>query len=111
MTSSTGPDELPLGVETNIDGPAVSISIRGEADIATLERLEAALEHVELNGAKSVHLDLCELDFADAATIRRLTAFAIRAKETGHDVETRGASPAFRMAALQLGVRDHLGLL
>ena len=111
MTSSAGPGELRLDIETAVNGPAVWISIRGEADISTLERLEAALDDIELNGAKSVRLDVTELAFADAATIRRLTIFAIRAKETGHDVETCGAGPTFRMVARLLGVRDHLGLL
>ena len=87
------------------------ICIRGEADISTLERLEAALDDVRLNGAKSVHLDLSELDFADAATLRRLTVFAIRAKETGHEVTTGGASPTLRTFAGLLGLGDHLGLL
>jgi anti-anti-sigma regulatory factor len=89
----------------------VRVALLGEADISTLDRREAALDDVEVNGAKSVHLDLSELDFADAATIRRLTVFAIRAKETGYDVTTCGASPTFRMAATVLGVRDQLGLL
>ncbi len=110
MTSSAGPGELGLGIDTAVNGSAVWISIRGEADISTLERLDDALEHTGLNGARSIHLDLSELDFADAATIRRLTVFAIRAKQTGHDIHTCGVSPTFRMAALVLGVRDQLGL-
>ncbi len=111
MTSSAGPGELRLGIDTDINGPAVRITIRGEADVSTLERLEAALDDVELNGARSVTLDVTELGFADAATLRRLTVFAVRAKETGHDVTTCGASPTFRTVASLLGLRDHLGLL
>ncbi len=111
MTSSAGPGELGLGIETAVNGSAVWISLRGEADISTLGRLEAALADVELNGARSVTLDVTELGFVDAATIRRLTVFARRAKETGYDVQTRGASPTFRTVASLLGLRDHLGLL
>jgi anti-anti-sigma regulatory factor len=84
--------------------------LRGEADISTLERLEAALDDIGLNGTRSVHLDVSELRFVDAPTIRRLTVFAVRAKETGHDVTTLGAGPTFRMVAGTLGVRDRLGL-
>lgn len=110
MTSSAGPGEHRLGVDTAFRGPVLRVVLRGEADLSTLERLDAALEHAELAGVSSIHLDVSGLDFADSATVRRLTLFAIRAKETGRLLTTCGASPTFRMAARMLGVRDHLGL-
>lgn len=112
MTPLTGPDDVrDLRIETYTGDRTASILLRGEADISTLDRLEGVLEQVELDGAESVQLDVTGLDFVDAATIRRLTAFAVRAKQTGHHVETRGAGPTFRMVARLLGVRHHLGLV
>jgi hypothetical protein len=75
-----------------------------------LRDLEVALEHVELDDTRSVHLHVTELDFADAATIRRLTAFARQVRRAGHDVKTCGASPTLRKVARLLQVHDDLGL-
>ena len=109
--SLTDPDEKNnLRVET-IKGEDIAwVVLHGEADISTLRELDAALEHVELDGATSVHLHLTELDFADAATIRRLTDFAQQVRRTGHDVKTCGASPTLRKVARLLQVHDDLGL-
>lgn len=103
-------DEHNLRIETIKREDIAWVILQGEADIATLRDLEAALEHVELDGVKSVHLHVSELDFADAATIRRLTAFAKQAKRTGHDIKTCGAKPAFRKITRLFEVQDDLGL-
>lgn len=109
--SLTDPDDVNnLRVETVKGEDIAWVVLQGEADISTLGDLEAALDHVELHGAKSVHLHVTELDFADAATIRRLTVFARQAKRTGRDVKTCGASPTLRKVAHLLRVHDDLGL-
>ena len=87
------------------------VVLQGEADVSTLELLEAALEHTELTGTTSIHLQVSELDFADAATVRRLTVFAKRARQSGRDIKTCGANPTFRLLARVLDARDALGLL
>jgi anti-anti-sigma factor len=112
MTPSTDPEDVHnLRIET-IKGEGIAwVILQGEADISTLRDLEAALEHVELNGAKSVHLHVTDLDFADAATIRRLTIFARRARRTGHHIKTCGASPTLHKVARLLRVQDDLGLI
>lgn len=105
------PDDVNnLRIETATGEDIAWVTLHGEADISTLGDLEAALEHVELNGATAVHLHVTELEFADIATIRRLTAFARRAKQTGHEVQTCGANPTLRKVARLLRVHDDLGL-
>src|SRR5512139_1177185 len=110
MTFLTDPDDVHnLRIKT-IKGEDIAwVILQGEADIATLEDLQAALEHVELDCAKSVHLHMSELDFADVATVRRLTIFAKQAKQTGHRIKTCGASPTVRKVARLLEVQDDLG--
>ena len=87
------------------------VILRGEADIATLGDLEAALTHVELHDRKPVNLDVTELTFADVATVRRLALFAHQARQAGHSVRTCGATPALRKVADILGFHTDLGLL
>jgi anti-anti-sigma factor len=111
MTLSTGPTDVHrLGVETNDNQDAAWVILHGEADIATLQHLEAALTRIELDGAKPVHLHVADLDFADVATLQLLTAFARQAKQVGHDVKTCGASPTLRKVARLMSVHDDLGL-
>jgi anti-anti-sigma regulatory factor len=111
MTSFDEPTELlRLGIETRSENGLVTITLRGEADFATVERLEATLEQVELAGDRAVHVDLTELDFADVAILRQLMLFAQRARGRGHQVTTGGARPVLRKIAGLLGGEDTLGL-
>jgi anti-anti-sigma regulatory factor len=99
-----------LRVETITGTDIVWVHLHGQADISTLGDLDAALEQVELDGARCVHLHLNDLDFADVATIRRLTAFARKATRAGHEVTTCGASPMLRKVAHLLRVHEDLGI-
>lgn len=112
MNASPNTDGLPrLGIHFRKGTGITWLILRGEADISTLDELEAALEHVKDDGAGSVHLHVADLDFADVATVRRLILFARRARRTGHEIMTCGANPTFRTLARLLGARADLGLL
>jgi anti-anti-sigma factor len=111
MTSFAGPtDGVRLGIETRRRGGVITITLRGEADIATVDRLGATLGQVEVEDARVVHVDLTELDFADVATLRQLMLFARRARSNGHQVTTGGAKPVLRKVTGLLGGEDTLGL-
>lgn len=110
MTISTHPGRSRLSVETINRTDAAWLVLQGEADIATLEELEAALTRVQLSGVKSVHLHLADLDFADVSTLCQLTDFARRARESGRDIRTCGARPIVRKLAHLLSFQDDLGL-
>ena len=91
--------------------PQVPVLIlQGEADLATLQELETALARIHLDDAKAIHLHLDRLTFADVATLRRLTAFARSAKQSGYDIRTCGANPMIRKVARLLSVQEDLGL-
>lgn len=112
MISLTNTDGVPrLGIDFRRGNGITWVILQGEADIATLEDLGTALDHVELDGAESVHLHVTALDFVDVATMRRLTLFARRAGRAGHSIMTCGANPTFRTLARLLGARADLGLL
>ncbi|MFC5178548.1 STAS domain-containing protein [Nocardioides taihuensis] len=100
-----------LGVRVLDRDDGVWVILRGEADIATLAELEAALARVELDVPGPVHLDVTELTFADVATIRSLATFARGAARTGHGVRTYGSGPTLRKVATILGFDTDLGIL
>lgn len=111
MRHSTDHDDVHnLRIEAVTGEDITWIVLAGEADISTLGDLEATLDRVELDGTKSVHLHLTGLDFADTATIRRLTLFARQVQQTGHHIKTCGANPTLRKVAGLLQVQDDLGL-
>jgi anti-anti-sigma factor len=110
MSLTDSPDGVRLGIETRQQDGVVTLVLLGEADIATVDRLEATLAQIEVDGVRAVHVDLTELDFADVATLRQLMLFARRARSNGHQVTTGGARPVLRKVAVLLGGEDTLGL-
>lgn len=110
MTANSGPVHTPLRVETITDGDTTRIVIHGEADIANVNHLDAALSGIQLDGTTSVHIDASELAFFDVAALRCLTVFAQWVKQTGRDITACGASPMLHDVARVLEVHDDLGL-
>ena len=110
MTSVSDLADARLRVEMIDTGSAAWIILDGEADIANLEHLDSLLDGIELNGMKTVHLDVSGLGFFDVAALRRFTTFARRLRQSGRDLTTRGATPLFHRVAALLRVHDDLGL-
>lgn len=110
MTSPADPCGGRLVVETASSEIAARITLRGEADAANLEQLQAALSSIELDGQKVVHIDMSDLVFIDVPALRQLTLFAMQMRQDGHDVTTRGGHPLVHDVARILNVRDELGL-
>jgi anti-anti-sigma factor len=97
-------------VELRKGNDIIWIILQGEADLATLEGLEVALEHAPLERVRSIHLHVKDLDFVDATALRQLTVFAKRARLSGRHVTTCGANSTFRLLARLLRARRDLGL-
>lgn len=110
MASRTDPDQPSIRVETIQTGNVVRIKLIGEADIANLDTLQAALAAVQPDGAEAVQLQLSGLAFADIAALRALASFAADLKTTGRNVTTRGATSVVEKAVRILDVDDELGL-
>jgi anti-anti-sigma factor len=109
--SLPGPEDVrPLSVQIIQHDSVARVVLRGEADISTLEQLDAALDLAKLHRIRALQLQVSELTFADAAAIRRLTLFASQARQTGRRVETCGANPTLRKVARLLNVQGELGL-
>jgi anti-anti-sigma factor len=110
MDSRTDLRDLSLRVETVHEALATRIILIGEADIANVDALEAALAGVCLAGASQVQLQVSELAFADVATLRLLMAFARQTRRSGRQVVTLGAKPVLEKVARILGADADLGL-
>lgn len=110
MTASSGSADTRLRVETITDGETTRVVIHGEADVADVNHLDAALTRIQLDGTRSVQIDAYNLDFFDVAVLRRLILFTQRVKQTGRDITTRGATPMLHVVARMLGLQDDLGL-
>jgi anti-anti-sigma factor len=110
MTASSDSGDARLRVESINDEEAAWIIIHGEVDIANVEHLEAALASIQLDGAKSVHIDASNLDFVDVAALRQLADFAGQVKRTGRDISLERAQPLLHEVARALRFQDDLGL-
>jgi anti-anti-sigma factor len=110
MTRRTDPDHGRLTVETNADGAALRIVLRGEADVTSLPDLRGALAGIALDGTREVDLDVSGLAFLDVAALRHLTLFARELGEGGRRLRTRGATPAVAHLIRLVGVDGDLGL-
>jgi len=92
------------------EGSALRIVLRGEADLASVGVLQAALSEVRVDGMQRVELDISALEFIDVAALRHLTLFAMELKQTGREVRTRGAQPVLAHLIRLVGAHDKLGL-
>jgi anti-anti-sigma factor len=111
MTASSGSAHAPpLRVETITNGDTNRILIHGEADIANVDQLAAALTGIQLDGTRSVFLDASGLAFFDVAALRCLIVFAQSVKQTGREITTCGAKPMLHEVARMLEFQDDLGL-
>lgn len=79
----------PLEISVSAEGAATVIALRGEADIATLPQVMAALDLVIDDREGDVIVDMAENEFIDTATLRAV----LRAKEV---LDGRGRRLTFR---------------
>ena len=110
MISATNAGDGTLTIETVSSELAAWITVHGEADIANVDQLKAALASVELAGRESVHIHVYDLQFADVASVRELAIFAIRAKQSGVTITICGAQPRLHRLARLMQVDGELGL-
>lgn len=87
------------------------VVLSGEADIATRAQLQETLAGLDLHDTESLHLHLSQLEFCDVASLRQLGDFALRARQTGHQVMTCRPSWSVRRVATLLDYTHDLGIL
>lgn len=103
-------DACRLRIDTAHRADAVTLRLRGEADMASSEVLARCLSSLPVDSAIGLRLDLTALRFADAATVAELGTFAASARSHGHPISTCGASRLVCRVADLLGLANALGL-
>ena len=72
-----------LEVDTHEREGLVQLSLRGELDLSTAERVEEELRRVEEAGSELVVLDLSGLSFLDSTGLRLMVTADQRARKSG----------------------------
>lgn len=109
MTIPTHPD---LAVRiTAGDDDNLWVELRGVADLANHDHLQAALAEIALEGDTDVHLRLSQLTFCDTRALCHLVAFATRVHRSGQRMTTHGASHTVRKMTDVLGANTRLNLV
>ena len=89
--------EAPVSVE----GAAVVVALRGEADLFTLPAIRAAVARANAHYRGPVIVDLAETSFLDIGTLRALGRAAEFVRSQGRSLTLRAPSPvALRLLAL-----------
>jgi anti-anti-sigma factor len=73
----------PLEIDEHLDGPGACLVLRGELDIATVPRLDEAVERALARSPAELTVDLRQLSFLDSSGLRQFILLADRAEEQG----------------------------
>jgi anti-anti-sigma factor len=73
----------PFEINSELKGDEARLTLVGELDIATVQRLEEAVENVLSQGARTVIVDLGRLAFMDSSGLRLFIALNERAGADG----------------------------
>ena len=73
----------PLQIETQLDGERARLTLTGELDIATVPRLEEAVEAVLAGSTRELVIDMRPLAFLDSSGLRQFIVLSDRAQAEG----------------------------
>jgi anti-sigma B factor antagonist len=97
-----------LDVEVAYGGDDVRVSISGEVDMVTCDRLAAALEAAEHEATGLLVLDLGELAFIDSTGLRAILLCAQRARRSSRRIVAintpPGVSRLFQLTAIDRSI-------
>jgi anti-anti-sigma factor len=96
-------------VETEPQGDATwRVRGRGELDVATAARLEAALDPLVAASASLIVLDLSEVSFLDSSGLRTIVRTATSLEDGGGRLVIDGVSPAVSRVLEVTGLLERL---
>jgi anti-anti-sigma factor len=75
-----------LAIEINRTDHRIDLTLRGQADVSTQERMRSAFDRVDADGVKHLELRLHELDFCDVASAREIIDLAYAVRSNGGTV-------------------------
>jgi anti-anti-sigma factor len=100
------PDQLQIDVRHN--GGRVVLTLAGELDMASAERLQQAIDDEGLRAETSVVLNLEGLQFIDSTGLRVMLGAFERCRARGQDFAITPGSPQVQRLLSITGVATHL---
>ena len=100
------PDQLQI--EVRHDGTRVVLTLAGELDMASAERLQQAIDDEGLRAETSVVLNLKGLQFIDSTGLRVMLRALKRCRARGQDFAITPGSPQVQRLLSITGVAMHL---
>ena len=97
-----------LTLNSERDGDVHTISLTGELDIATADRVEQELQRVEAGDARSIVVDLAGLAFMDSNGVRLLLKAHSRSRENSNRLALRRGPATVQRVFKLSGVDDLL---
>jgi anti-sigma B factor antagonist len=98
----------PFEMESAHDGQSGRLTLLGELDIATVPRVEEAVDAILQNGAQRLTVDLGGLDFVDSSGLRLFIVLQQRSGSEGWELAlTRPQPQALKVFRLS-GVEEDL---
>jgi anti-anti-sigma factor len=109
MSQMTTQQHATFEVETEAhESGAWRVRGRGELDVATASRLEAALDPLVDSGASLIVLDLSEVSFLDSSGLRTIVRTATALEDAGGRLVIDGVSPAVSRVLEVTGLLERL---
>lgn len=87
-----------LEIEVSADTVAAEARVRGELDIATIDRMQTALSRLRADGYRRITLELSDLRFLSASGLGMLVREADELERAGRVLVLRNPTPAVRRA-------------
>jgi anti-anti-sigma factor len=103
-----GLGDRPFAVQREHSEAVERVRVLGEIDISVVGQLDAEMRRAEATDAKSIELDLDQLEFLDASGIRLLLDLNRRSRRNGRRLRIRPASSPQVKRVLELTGVDEL---
>ena len=97
-----------LTVAVARDGDEHTVTVAGELDVATAERVEQALMEAEAGDARAIVLDLSGLTFMDSTGVRLVLAATARSRADSNRLRLVRGSPGVQRVFVLSGVAETL---
>src|SRR5947209_15225907 len=90
----TNSPAVDLELLTQVDGPAATVTVRGELDVYTAPQLRGRLHDLLDDGVTSITLDLADLGFIDSSGLGVIVGTLKRLRERDGNLVLRSPSRA-----------------
>lgn len=98
-----------MSVEIQHEGGTTVVVLRGEFDLANVERLRDAFESA--GEPSSAMIDMREVEFIDSTAIGAVVAFGKRIAERGGEMQFMITRPAIKRVFVLLGLDKHFPII